>query len=903
MAKAESDKTRQRLREQLRETGWEIQDAENINLAVPDGIAVGNFPLLNKSVDFLLFIDRMAVGVVLADRFDNSNGVEKKILGYLNDVPQYVPHVQIPLPLFYGHDGKNLFFMNIRDVIPSWRKVGTFYQPDTIGRIIGQEKTQNTKLYHLPPVNTSGLWDCQIECIQQVEKALLKSHPRICVRMAPGTGKTRAAFELVHRLLLHTHARCILFITDRDDLGRQVRQIFHSLSGDGAPTFLPEHIQFLSHGISSDTRVYVTTLQELGRIFNYPVEYDSRDTMFGRTLKTFKSSIDYNRDYSIELFDYIIIDDCAPAALKHYKAIFDYFDAPAVGLFSACSRQVYDFFHKNIVLDYKPERAIADGCTLDYQIYSLTLSVEKRRHAVDGHFLADRRAGKTKRIRWAALDRYSENVGPEFSKSKIRAIIQAFKDRLFTEIFPGRSFVPKTAVFARDEKQAGHIAAEFQRSFNASSDFCASVTIKDVEGAEKTVSQFNDSINPRILVTTDIIAGGTNFRTVECVFFFCRPGSAVLLQMMKGRGARTIGPAELQFVSPDASLKTQYIIIDAAGACSNDQTDYCSLERRRNDNLEDLFLQLDADNINDNVIKTLAGRLAKIQLKMNRADSSALEKAAHGKPLRQIIHSLLDVVDPDVLEEIAKELFNSEHPTAQQIQSAKKELFNVACLPLYDAGMKKIILDLQNKYETTTQSLLELEDNENLELVNEKAKNIINRFKKFLQDKKNSINALKGILTKRAELVTYENLKQTAEIMSKHPYCLQIETIWLAYQHHKKNIPQNGGKRAMTDLISLVYYERGMIKQLVPFADIVEERYKAWIKGHHQEEQALLPVQIDFLELLKNYFVKYAFTSLEDLDLAPLQNSGGSMRMYQLFGNRMEEILQNFNRFLMTVPK
>ncbi|MBN2001022.1 DEAD/DEAH box helicase family protein [candidate division KSB1 bacterium] len=904
MSKVLPEKVRQSVKEQLLETGWEIQDAENIDLAVPNGIAVNNFPLLNRSVDYLLFIDRMAVGIVLIDHFDKLNGVEKRILEYLNDVPNYVPHIYIPLPLFYVYNGKDLLFLNIRDVIPSWRKVFSFYHPGTIKQLLSLEKTQNAKIYSLPPLDKTGLWDCQFEFVQLAEKALLKSQPRFCARIAIGAGKTKAAFVLIQRLLQYTHAQRFLYITDRDHLGRQVLNSYQSfLSTEDSNIPLTDRIQFLSRGINSNARIFLTTLQELGGIFQYPDQYDSEETLFGKSFKTLKADPHYPDEYPIETFDYIIIDDCAPSALKYFHAIFDYFDAPVIGLTSTCSKQVYEFYQKNILMEYKPERAIADGCIVDYAVYSFKISGEKRGISVDGYFQPDKRTAKTKRIRWATIDRYSEMITRELtSKTEIRAVALAFKERLFTEIFPGRSFVPKTIVFARNDKQADFIVQAFQKIFSASSDFCVRISSKDVDNFEKLISQFNDSINPRLLVTTDF-ACGTNFRAVECLFFFCQPGSAVAMQMMKGRGARTISSAELQFVSPDATIKTRFLVFDTVGICSKDQSDFYSLERKKNDSLEDLFNHVNSEHVNVDVITTLAGRLAQLNLKISQDDRILIEKTAFGKPLKQIIHSLLDVTDPDVLEEIAKELFNSVHPNAQQVQSTKKELIKVACSPLRIEGIRKVILELYNKYESSNSALFELEDNESLELINEKAKSILGRFKKFLQDHKNSLKVLQGIYFNNPEWISYENIKQAAEVMSKHPYCLQIETVWLAYQHYKKNIQQGSGKRAMTDFISLVHYERGSIKFLKPFAQLVEDRYKTWLRINNQEKIEFLPVQIDFLELLKNYFGKYAYISLEDLDLAPLHQTGGSMKMYQLFGNRMEDVLCHFNRFLMAVPK
>ena len=89
----------------------------------------------------------------------------------------------------------------------------------------------------------------------------------------------------------------------------------------------------------------------------------------------------------------------------------------------------------------------------------------------------------TRRTRWELLDEeleYSPNqldrdvVAPD----QIRKVIQTFRDKLFTEIFPGRKQVPKTLIFAKDDSHAEDILRIVREEFGKGNDFCKKITYR-----------------------------------------------------------------------------------------------------------------------------------------------------------------------------------------------------------------------------------------------------------------------------------------------------------------------------------------------------------------------------------------------------------------------------------------
>ena len=156
---------------------------------------------------------------------------------------------------------------------------------------------------------------------------------------------------------------------------------------------------------------------------------------------------------------------------------------------------------------------------------------------------------------------------------QIRTIIRTFKERLLAEIFPGRSEVPKTLVFAKSDSHAEDIVHIVREEFGKGNEFCKKITYRSGEKPEDLIASFRNSYNPRIVVTVDMISTGTDIRPLECLLFMHDVKSRVYFEQMKGRGTRTISSTDFRAVTRDAFNKTHFVIIDAVGVCEHDKTD------------------------------------------------------------------------------------------------------------------------------------------------------------------------------------------------------------------------------------------------------------------------------------------------------------------------------------------
>src|SRR6266581_4218646 len=396
-----------------------------------------------------------------------------------------------------------------------------------------------------------------------------------------------------------------------------------------------------------------------------------------------QAPIEYNPVIPIETFDIIVTDEAHRSIYNLWRQVLEYFDAYLIGLTATPSKQTFGFFNQNLVMEYNHEQAVADGVNVGFDVYRIRTHISEHGSVVNAGFYIDKRDKLTRRVRWQQLDEdfsYAANQLDRdvVAKDQIRTIIQAFRDRLFTEIFPGRTEVPKTLIFAKDDSHADDIVQIVREEFGKGNDFAQKITYRtgtarvvskkmtedgrEVEEVtwvntgikpEDLLSSFRNSYNPRIAVTVDMIATGTDIRPLEIVFFMRTVRSRGFFEQMKGRGTRVIAPDDLQAVTPDAKSKTHFIIVDAVGLSEEEMSDTRPLERKRTVSFEKLLEAISFGNREPDVLSSLASRLARLDRELSDDDRKLLQETA-GQPLAQITSRIVEALDPDAQLEEAK---------------------------------------------------------------------------------------------------------------------------------------------------------------------------------------------------------------------------------------------------------
>jgi len=907
---------RELIDEQLSSAGWLVQDYSQLNLGASSGIAVREVPLKRGFADYLLFVNRKAVGVVEAKPVGASlGGVDWQSDKYATGFPDHLPYYHNPLPYVYESTGKETLFRNLQDTDARSRSVFSFLRPETILEEITQPDTLRTRLKEFPPLITEGLRDCQIEAVQNLEKSFSEARPRALIQMATGSGKSFTAVTFIYRLIKFTKAKRILFLVDRSNLGRQALKEFQQYvtPDDGRKfTELYDVHHLKSNTIDPIAKVCITTIQRLYSMLRGDADIDpdlEEQSGFKVLGSEITQEVAYNPQVPIETFDFIITDECHRSIYNLWRQVLEYFDAITIGLTATPSKQTLGFFDQNLVTEYSHERAVADGVNVGYEVYRIKTQITEGGSSVEAGNYIDKRNKLTREKRWEQLDddlEYDSNQLDRgvVSKDQIRTIIKTFKEKLFTEIFPGRTEVPKTLIFAKDDSHAEDIVHIVREEFGKGNDFAKKITYRTTgEKPEDLIASFRNSYNPRIAVTVDMISTGTDIKPLECLLFMRSIRSRVYFEQMKGRGTRTIDTTDLNAVTPDAKHKTHFVIVDAVGVCENDKTDSRPLERKKSISFEKLLLSVAMGNRDEDTLTSLAGRLARLDQEIDAEDRQEIEKASGGKSLRQLTNFLLDVTDLDKHMEEAVKTSGTSEVADVQIAEAAESLVNKACQPFDNPNLRNTLIEIKKKNEQYIDTLSkdQVMSAEFDEQAKEKAKGIVDTFKQFIEDNKDEITALQILynIPHRKRHVTYEQIEELVHAIKKPPYGLSTNRVWQAYQQlEKSKVKKTPPQKMLADIISLIRFAMGKAEVLEPWTDIEQQKFEQWLDEQKALGREFTPEQIDWLTMIKDHITTSLSIAVEDFQDVPFYEKGGSIKAYNLFGDELNEIIKELNEVL-----
>ena len=832
---------------------------------------------------------------------------------YVRILPPKVPHVAEPLPFAYESTGVETYFRDLRDPDSRSRRVFAFHRPETLLEWAGQADTLRARLRKMPPLLTEKLRDCQTEAITNLEDSFRAARPRALIQMASGSGKTFAAVTFSYRLVKHADAKRVLFLVDRNTLGKQTLQEFqqYMTPDDGRKFTELYNVQRLtSNVIDPVNRVVVTTIQRLYSMLKGETEFDAENeelSVFEVPPKDAKPlDVAYNPAFPIEMFDFIVTDECHRSIYHLWRQVLEYFDAFIIGLTATPSKQTLGFFNQNLVMEYGHERAVADRVNVGYDVYRIQTRISGEGSKVDAGFYVDKRDKLTRKTRWELLDDDLEYPAEWLDRAvvapdQIRTIIRTFRDKLFTEIFPGRTEVPKTLVFAKDDSHAEDIVRIMREEFGKGNDFCKKITYKTTgDTTENLIASFRNSYFPRVAVTVDMISTGTDIKPLECLLFMRDIRSSVYFEQMKGRGTRTIDSTMLRAVTPDVDHKDHFVIVDAVGVCESDKTDSRPLERKRSVPFDKLIGSVALGIRDEDTLTSLAGRLARLDAEIDDKERGEIEETAGGRSLRQIINGLFDAVDPDKQIEKAKELFKTENPSAEQVKKATEELAKVTCEVIDDPKFRNKVIEIKTKREQIIDNVSkdELTFAGADPQASVKARYVVDSFRKFVQENKDELTALQIIYSQPygQRKLTYEAIKRLAEAIEKPPYFLTPELVWLAYQQlQKSKVKSAGPQKLLTNTVSLVRFAIGGVDVLEPFSETVSHRFSQWLA---QQGTKFTPEQLEWLNMIKDHIATSLAIGIEDFENVPFNQKGGAIKAYQLFGQELNKIIEELNAVL-----
>ncbi len=911
-------KARQKIDRQLGQCGWLVQDYRSMDLSAGPGVAVREFPLTTGLADYLLYVDRRVLGVIEAKPEGHTlTGVETQSAKYTRGLPANLPHYRLPLPLAYESTGVVTQFTNALDPYPRSREVFTFHRPEELRRLVCLEKQLRASLREMPPLDTEGLWRVQIEAIANLEASLADNRPRALNQMATGSGKTHTAVTTAYRVVKYGGAKRVLFLVDRGNLGRQTHKEFQQfVSPTSGYKFTDEfNVQLLrSNTIAPVSRVCITTIQRLYSILKGEPEFaeeNEEGSLFETESRLIKKPLPvvYNPAIPIETFDFIIIDECHRSIYNLWRQVLEYFDAFLIGLTATPTKQTIAFFNTNLVMEYGHKQAVADRVNVGFDVYRIETRITKEGATLAGApgKFVPARDRRTRKQRLAELDNDLTYTATDLDRdvvaeNQIRLVVQTFRDRLFTDIFPGRTEVPKTLVFAKDDSHAEDITRVIREEFGRGNDFCQKITYKTTgKKPEDILTEFRNSFNPRIAVTVDMIATGTDVKPLECLVFLRNVKSAGYFDQMKGRGVRVVDPDTLQSVTPDARRKTHFVIVDAVGVCEQDKTESKPLDRKPSVPLDKILKLVAAGAADEDVTLALAGKLARLTDELAAEQNEQIRRQTGGSDLAALTKGLLDSVDADAVVAEAAARFGlaaDEQPTEEQYDRAEQRLMQTALEPFLKPKLRELILSIKRAADQiidgeTQDVLLRAEFDAG---AHERAQSLVTSFRQFIADNKAELEALQLLYSRpyRSGL-RYRHVKELAAALNRPPVEATPGLLWRAFEVVEPEKVRGRGGNKLVDVIALVRHAIDPDQLLAPFGRSVEERYQAWLADRATAGVEFTVEQRQWLDAIKDHIATSAAIEQDDLDYAPFNTLGGLGKAYDVFGDGLTGILDELN--------
>lgn len=898
-------KARLEIDRKLEEAGYVLQDRKEVDPTASLGVVVREYSTNSGPCDYLIFIGCKPVGIIEAkahDKGEKLTSVAEQTKRYAESSLKYAP-ADIDIRFAYEATDVLVHFTDYHDEGYRTRPVFTFHRPEQLRAWIDESTTLRNRLRHFPELDDSGFRDCQVKAINGLEVSFAQNRPRALIQMATGAGKTFTAITNVYRLLKYAKAKRVLFLVDTKNLGEQAEEEFKKYKPNDDARLFPELYsvsRLNSSHIPEDASICISTIQRMYSILRSQEldEHAEEESLNEENIQGGPRDVCYNEQYPPEFFDFIIIDECHRSIYNIWQQVLDYFDAFLIGLTATPDKRTFAFFNQNVVSEYTHEEAVIDGVNVGGDIFVIDTEVGK-----DGATILKQVVEKRDRLsrekRWEQLDEdiaYSvasldkDVVNP----SQIRTVIRAFKEKITTKIFPGRQEIPKTLVFAKTDSHADDIIKIVREEFGEGNEFCKKITYQTEEDPKSVLAEFRNGYNPRIAVTVDMIATGTDVKPLECLLFMRDVRSKNYFEQMLGRGRRVLGYDDLVRVSPSAKTnKICYAIVDAVGVTKSLKSETRPLERKPSVSMKDLMMSVVMGARDDDTVTSLANRFLRLNSVLSEKEQKQATELAGGVPLNEVARKMLDAFDDDIIEKRAEKLPDGTI-TDEAFEKAQADLIEEAVAPIFKAEYRTYLENARKSHD-------QIIDNTNIDTViyvgwsddhEEKADEVISTFKQFLDETKDELDALQIIYGQayKQRPLTLQMIKEVYERMREAPYGLSGEMLWRAYEVKQQNVVGQ-----LMDIVSAIRYEIGQESNLISFSDHVKARFRDWIFEKNAGNSHFSEEQMEWLRMLRDNIAVNASVEKDDLELTPFDDKGGLAKFYALFGAKYEEALVEMN--------
>jgi type I restriction enzyme, R subunit len=522
--------------------------------------------------------------------------------------------------------------------------------------------------------------------------------------------------------------------------------------------------------------------------------------------------------------------------------------------------------------------------------------------------------------------------------SQIRTVLQAFKDAM-PVLFNGRSMLPKTLIFAKDDVHAEDIVAMVKEVFGKGDEFCSKITHKYFDKLDRTykkpkdlITAFRNSPAMRVAVTVDMIATGTDIKALECLVFMRDVKSRTYFEQMKGRGTRTISPTDLQARSGiEAADKDRFVIFDAVGVTESIKTDSAPLDREPGVNFKDLMLRVAFGDQTQGSLLSLASRVVRLDNQLDAPQRKQVREALAasgfaGLSLTDIAQNLRRVSDADELQNAIDSVAAYGSPVdlngSFDYQNTRKTLVDEACKPFGDPTLRNLLetLKLRNEQTIATAVIDTLLTSELDEAARDKARSLTQSFAQFIEQHHAEIEALQVLYSRPRRLRLTDAMLEDLEAKLKaSPDHFTKEALWRAYQIQAETsamgadngVPLDtmatqppklaatapakvqGKVQRVTDLISLVRYAMHTAPVLQPFEAHVHARYATWLAAKSAAGVVFTEDEKSWLAKMRDRIIASG-----SIDRQALNASNDLGPAWRVFSERLDAVMDELNEVL-----
>ena len=319
--------------------------------------------------------------------------------------------------------------------------------------------------------------------------------------------------------------------------------------------------------------------------------------------------------------------------------------------------------------------------------------------------------------------------------------------------------------------------------------------------------------------------------------------------------------------------------------------------------LDKLLQAVSLGNVEDEVLSSIAARLARLDKDARDADRAKVVELSGGKTLRDLARGIVEALS------FASDADNTVRPelVEGQLRDATK--------PFATPALRDQLLKMKQKadlvIDTVTQdSLLHAGFSEG----SDRATALVQSFEQFIAQHKDEITALQILYSRptRAPL-KFEDVKALADAP---PLNIDEGALWQAYATLRKDKVKGATqRRLLTDLVCLVRFAMQQTNELVPYPERVQANFKAWLAQHNAVrpepvegqpfsvraepvEAPFTQEQIHWLEMIRDHIAANLGIEIDDFEYAPFDAQGGLGKVHQLFGAELPKVIEELNREL-----